>query len=115
MKPETRAKLSAANREVPGWIKHKTIEKIKKVKDPTAVYLAVVEIVLVIGLAVAFAIYLDTDINVISEQTVPHQQKIALFLVFAAIAVLLFVYNKKFFSQAAKGTKWVWRWKAKKK
>jgi H+/Cl- antiporter ClcA len=114
MKPETRAKLSAINKDVPTLLKQKAVEKIKRIKDLAAVYLAVVQIVLVIGLAVAFAIYLDPQINLISEQKMPNWEKLVLFIVFAAIAILLFLYNKKFFMQASKDTNWVWRWKKKK-
>ena len=113
MKPETREKLSEINREVPEFLKQKAIEKMLRIKDPLAVYLAVVELVLVLGLAVAFYVFIDPEINVISEQKLPNWEKIALFIVFAVVAILLFLYNKKFFAQASKGTVWVWKWKKK--
>lgn len=113
MRPETKEKLKAINRDVPGIIKQKALEKVSKAKNPAAVYLAVIEIVLVFGLAIAFLIFIDPEINVISEQRLPQIEKIALFLLFSAIAIMLFLYNKKFFAQAARGTKWQWKWKTK--
>ncbi len=109
MRQETRDKLKAINKDVPGIIKQKAFEKILKAKNPATVYLAVIEIVLVFGLAMAFLIFIDPQINLISEQRLPQIEKIALFLLFSAIAILLFLYNKKFFALAARDTKWQWK------
>lgn len=112
MKPETRAKLSIINKEVPALVRQKALEKILQIKDPLAVYVAVAEIILVFGLAIAFAIFIDPQINLISEQKMPNLEKIVIFFIFAAITILLFSYNKKFFLQK-QDAPWVWRWKKK--
>ncbi|GEM_PF-2963009 len=114
MKASTKEKLQAINRDVPSLLKQKAVEKLRLAKDPFAIYIAVVELLLVFGIALAFFIFIDPGINIIPAEKMPNEQKIAFFLLFSAIAILLFFYNKKFFSQAARGTKWVWKWKAKK-
>lgn len=113
MRQETREKLKAINKDVPGIIRQKAFEKILKVKDPTAVFLAAIEILLVLGIAIAFLIFIDPEINVISEQRLPQIEKIAIFLLFSAIAIMLFFYNRKFFAKAARDTNWQWKWKTK--
>lgn len=113
MKPETRQKLREINRDVPDIIKAKAVEKVKKVKDPVAVYAAVIEIVIILALAISAYIWENPKINLIPDQVMPFWQKTIVFAVFCAIAILLFQYNKKFFSQTAKDTQWVWRWKNK--
>ena len=113
MKPETKEKLKAINKDVPGIIKQKAFEKILKVKDPLSIYLAAIEMLLVLGIVIAFLIFIDPTINVISEQKLPQIEKIALFLFFSAIAIMLFLYNKKFFAKAAHDTKWELKWKKK--
>lgn len=114
MKPETRQKLSALNREVPGFLKEKAVEKLRRAKDPMAVFVVAIELLLVLGLVFSFVIFIDPDVNVISEQQLPNWAKVPSFIFLAAVAILIFLYNKKFFAQAARDTKWVWRWKAKK-
>lgn len=112
MKPETKETLRAINKDVPSFLKQKTIEKLRRAKDPLAVYIACVELILIIGLVIALYVWENPDINFIPDQKLPFWAKTIVFLFFVAVTVLLFLYNKKFFIQG-KGAKWVWRWKNK--
>jgi hypothetical protein len=117
MKQETKQKLRELNRDGVAIVQQAVKEKLKEflvlAKDPAQIYLATVNLVLVGCLVVALWIWENPKINIIPDAIMSFWEKAIIFVLFTLLTILLFKYNQKFFSKAARGVNWQYKWKKK--